>query len=255
MRLEADRGVAYRLHLLGLDEAAFEVQPAYRRTELKLRPKVPRGLVAWATVDEALAASEVPDADEAWFERRWQAGERELHAQLAAAMDALVRDDGWAAALAPDVRVVVSPAVRGVPALAPATRTVAVGPDTPPTLVGLGVVALVHDFERAIPLDVPAPTRRFTALMAAGTRALDHVRGAALDALLEDVTRHLLPPQHRADELAAHVHALERRGLLDQPIGEIDRTIHGLGRRRADRVHRAWQRGFFLVRGGAAPAP
>jgi len=249
VRVEADVDAGYRLHLLGLQgEAAFEVQPAYLRTEQKLRPRVPRGLVAWTTVDEALATTEVPSDERAWFLRRWEAGESVAHAGVAQSMRALVSDPGWAAALTADARVLVSPAVRALPALAPASRTIVVAPDGSPGLVGLGLLALVHDLEPAIPREVPAVTRRFTALMAAGTHALAHVSGPALDALLVDVVRHLLPPQHRAAELAAHVRALTSRGLLDQPPGEIERTIHGLGRRRADRVHRAWQRGFFVVR-------
>ena len=74
-----------------------------------------------------------------------------------------------------------------------------------------------------------------------------------LDGLLIDTTRSLIPPQHRADEIERRIASLARRGLIDQPPGEIERTIHGLGRRRPDRLHRAWLRGFFVPRGVVVP--
>jgi len=245
----ADAEVAYRLHLLGL-AGGFEVLPAYLRTEERLRSPVPRGLVTWATVDEALAAAAAPDADRAWFTRRWEAGEDGLFAPVAAGLSALVEDMGWRRALDVDVGVVVSPALRPLPALAATSALVAVGVGCQAPLVGLGVVAVARRAEAMFPADLPAETRRFAALMAAGTAALEHLTGAALDALLVDVVHHVLPPQHRGEEVARHVGALTARRLLDQPPGEIERTIHGLARRRADRVHRAWTRGFFVPRGG-----
>jgi hypothetical protein len=77
--------------------------------------------------------------------------------------------------------------------------------------------------------------------------------GEGLDRLLVDVVQHVLPPQHRAETLTRRIQKLADRGLFDQPPGEIERTLHGLGRRRADRVHRAWQRAFFVPRGVTIP--
>ncbi|MFO0744765.1 MAG: hypothetical protein U1F43_03705 [Myxococcota bacterium] len=241
-RAIVDAAIGYRLHLLGLGGGSFEVQPGYLRTEEKLRRNVPRGLVAWATVDEALAAEVVPEADRAWFAKRWDAGEGRGAVELASAVDGL----GWGAAL-PEVGLVVASPLRPWPCLAPTTKVVAVGSGTEPTLVALGAVAL--ELEALYPRTLPRETRHFAALMAAGTRVAAQLPSEALDLLLLDVTRHVLPPQHRQEELAAHVNALVKADLLDQPPGEIERTIHGMGRRRADRVHRAWTRAFFVPRG------
>lgn len=245
MRPLNDREVGYRLHLLGLAGGTFEVQPGYLRTEEKLRPRVPRGLVTWVTVDEALAAEVAPDADRAWFARRWDAGEGRLAEALAPEVLAL----GWPEDLlgGDAVGLLVAPPLRPVPALAPRARIVAVGAGTPPSLAALGVAAL--DLEALYPAELARDARRFAAWMAAGTRVAPRLASGALDRLLEDVVHHLLPPQHRQDELEAHVRALFATGLMDQPPGEVERTIHGMGRRRADRVHRAWTRGFFVPRG------
>lgn len=242
MHALVDADVSYRLHLLGLGGGTLDVLPAYLRTEEKLRKKVPRP-VTWTTVDEALTATEVPAVDRPWFEQRWAAGEGREAEALARAVAEL----GWA----DDVRLVTSSALRSLPCLAPAARTVAVGSNTPPTLVALGSLAL--DLEAHYPARVPPETRRFAALMWAGTKALPRLSSDALDQLLIDATQHLIPPQHRADELARHVRALTKLDLLDQPPGEIERTVHGLGRRRADRLHRAWSRGFFAPRQTSNP--
>jgi len=245
MQPRVDAELGYRLHLLGLAGGSLEVQPGYLRTEEKLRKQVPRGLVGWLTVDEALAASDVPASDRAWFDKRWAMGEGTEATTLAASIAAL----GWDVSI--DAALVVSPALRALPCLAPTTRTVAVGAGTLPTLAALGGVAL--DLEARYPAALAADTKRFAAWMWAGSLVTPRLASDALDRLLIDATQYLLPPQHRQDELEHHVLVLARAKLLDQPPGEIERTIHGLGRRRADRLHRAWTRGFFVPRGSSDP--
>lgn len=131
----------------------------------------------------------------------------------------------------------------------------AVGPAVPPELLILGATALCLDEplrERFAGLS-PA-TRQFGTLMAAGTAFLVLApQTPLLEAMLKVVVRDVLPPQHRADEVHAHIKRLAP--LLDQPPGEIERTMHGLGRNRADRLHRAWLRGFFVPRGFALERP
>jgi len=262
--LEGEVGleVGYRLHRLGLSEGAFEVTPGYRRTEEQLRRaarvRLPAA-VAWRSVAEALAGEGADDSDRAWFMRRRELGEGREGAELARAVAAI--ECPWRPAH--EVGFVVSPALRDAPALAPRTAeacgggpVVASGPGMPATLGLLGACALeVEDVVRAgLPEELGAETARFVACMVAGSVLVSAgLEGAALDALLIDATRTLIPPQHRADEIERRIAKLARRGLLDQPPGEIERTIHGLGRRRPDRLHRAWLRAFFVPRGVEIP--
>ncbi len=257
--------VGYRLHRLGLASEGFEVTPGYARAEEQLRRAVRVRLppkTAWANVAEALsgeAAPEGAESDRGWYRRRFEAGEGKEVVQTVAAVTAF--DTRWRPG-AP-VTFVVSPALRGMPCFARVVRPecgggaiVAAGPGMPASLGLLGAVALgIEDVVMsALPEDLPAETRHFVVCMVAGSVLLAAGIGpGALDAVLTDTTRVLVPPQHRDGVIEKRIYSLEKRGLLDQPPGEIDRTIHGLARRRADRLHRAWQRGFFVPRGLTVP--
>lgn len=160
------------------------------------------------------------------------------------------------------VGLILSPALRPIPILCPrASRNgagegeganrglVAAGPGVSAELLVLGVLAmpvaraLEERFARA-----SHEARRLGALMVAGSRLVAmRPPDEVLEPVLEAVVRELFPPQHRQEELERLVRALVPE--LDQPPGEIERAIRGMGRRRADRVHRAWLRGFFVPRG------
>lgn len=258
---EAAFEAGYRLHRLGLAGEGFEVTPGYLKAETELRRVARVRLpppVAWASVAEALAAAEVPEgasSDRAWYRRRVEAGEGREVGAFAAKVTAI--DTAWRPKVA--TGFLVSPAVRVMPCLARAPHEVCggrplvvVGPGLAESLgllgaVALGVEAVVMD---ALPEALPAETRHFVVMMVAGSvlvrRGIDL---AALDVLLADTTRVLLPPQHREGVLEKRVRALVKHDLVDQAPGEIERMIHGLARRRADRLLRAWQRGFFVPRG------
>jgi len=265
-KLEGAAGleVGYRLHRLGLASRGFEVTPGYLRAEEQLRRVVRLRLppaVEWSSVAEALGgagASEVP-ADWAWFLKRRALGEGREAEALVLALGGI--DSPWQPQR--EVAFVVSPALRGVPCLARVTavacgggQLVACGPGMPASLGLLGACALTVEeaVSGGLPDELEPATRRFVACMVAGSVLVRAgLGGQALDGLLVDVTRLLIPPQHRADETERRIGALVKRGLIDQPPGEIERTIHGLARRRADRLHRAWLRGFFVPRGGTVP--
>jgi len=264
--LEGDAAfeAGYRLHRLGLGGESYEVTPGYLRTEEQLRRSLRLRLppkVAWTTVAEALGAevADGPESERGWYQRRFEAGEGRDAPSLAAAMAGF--DTRWKPAR--EVTFVVSPALRGLPCFASATAAacggvgvVAAGPGMPASLWLLGAVALGLEAQvmEALPEDLPLETRHFVVCMVAGSVLLGAGIGpAALDLVLGDATRFLIPPQHRDGVIEKRIYSLEKRGLLDQPPGEIDRTIHGLGRRRADRLHRAWQRGFFVPRGLVVP--
>lgn len=262
--LEGEVGLeaGYRLHRLGLVDGAFEVTPGYRRAEEQLRRaarvRMPAS-VAWRSVAEAFAGEGADETDRAWFMRRRELGEGREGAALAQAVGEIACP--WRPAR--EVGFVVSPALRDVPCLAPRTvaacgggAVVASGPGIPASLGLLGACALeVEEAVRAgLPEELGPETARFVACMVAGSILVTAgLEGGALDALLVDATRTLIPPQHRAEENERRIASLARRGLIDQPPGEIERTIHGLGRRRPDRLHRAWLRGFFVPRGVDIP--
>lgn len=253
--------VGYRLHRLGLNGGTAEVTPGYARAEhelrrsmrLKLPPAVP-----WRSVREALAADAVIEgtaSDRPWYQKRLEAGEGREAAALAEAVGAI--DTEWRPPSA--VAFVTSPALRALPFGVPSPRPecggmplVALGPKAPAELALLGAVALgVSGAVRAeLPLDLDPEVAHFVEHMVAGTVLVNAgVAPAALDAILIQTTRALIPPQHRGGVLESRIRRLQREDLIDQPPGEIDRTIHGLSRRRADRLLRAWQRGFFLPPG------
>ncbi len=243
--LEGDAAfeAGYRLHRLGLADKAFEVTPGYLRTEEILRRGARVRMPApatWANVYEALTGDDAPGDDRAWYRRRFEAGEgREAEALVAAVAPYW---DG-------DLAFVVSPALRAMPFMGP--ELVATGPGLPDTLALLGAAALsIKDAVLgALPEELMAETRHFTLLMAAGSVLVKRLPDAHIDKLLVDTTRLLIPPQHRENLIEKRILSLSNRNLLDQPPGEIERTIHGLQRRRADRLHRAWLRGFFVPRG------
>lgn len=258
---------AYRMHRLGLSETAFEVTPGYLRAEEQLRRAMRTRFpnpVPWPSVAAALAAEEVSDEDRAWFAKRREAGEGREAGPLVEAI-AMLPAVGltWRPPADKPVYFLASPALRPLPALArvvaPACGAgpiIAFGPGLVPTLAVLGAAALdVEDLVvSALPAGIDPAIAHFIVLMVAGSVLVRAgAVGEGLDRLLVDVVQHVLPPQHRAETLTRRIQKLADRGLFDQPPGEIERTLHGLGRRRADRVHRAWQRAFFVPRGVTIP--
>lgn len=258
---ESRRELGYRLHLFGLTGSGDEVPPSYRRAEEALRRAArvpfPRDELLPRTLDEALVGP-VEMRDMAWFERRAQAGEaaevERAEARLVEAVHGLWPDG------APEVPVatlVVSPALRPLPLLVGgeggARPLILAGPEVSPEVLLLAALVLPHAARLetgylASVRDVTPAARRFAVLMVGGS--LLHYReppSALLDQVLKSVVQEVLPPQHRGDEVARWINSMA--SCLDQPPGEIERTIHGLARRRADRVHRAWVRRFFVPRG------
>ena len=233
----------YRLHLLALNGGDVELQPGYRRAEEKLRSKVPAGPPTWTSVDAAFADENIPVDDRAWFDRR----DAVETMQLQKTVDNLLASPfaSLPEGTAP-VRVVAGVPVRPQPALAPGTRTVAIGPLSPPSLVWLSALAL--DSRAAIAAAHPQldeGTARFLALMLAGQAFSDRLESADLDTLLTDFVQTVLPPQHRGDETVSMLKRLRYFGRLPEHPGEYERMLHGIPRRRADRIHRAWLRRSF----------
>jgi hypothetical protein len=233
----------YRLHLLALNGGDAELQPGYRRAEEKLRRKVPSGPPAWTSVDEAFANPNIPVDDRAWFDRR----DAVETLQLQKVVDALMVSPFAALPEGiPPVRVVAAVPIRPQPALAPRARAVAMGPASPPSLVWLSALALEPRAAiRDAHPDLDEVTARFLALMLAGQLHVSALASADLDTLLTDIVGTVLPPQHRGDETIAMLERLRVIGRLPEHPGEYERMLHGIPRRRADRIHRAWLRKSF----------
>lgn len=258
---ESRRELGYRLHLFGLTGSGDEVPPSYRRAEEALRRAArvpfPRDEVLPKSLGAALTGA-VDPRDLPWFERRAQAGEaaevQRAEVSLVEAVQTLWPDG---APELPVATLVVSPALRPLPLISAGgegTRPlILAGPDASPEILLLAALVLPHAARLetgylASVRDVTPAARRFATLMVGGS--LLHYReppSALLDQVLKTVVQEVLPPQHRGDEVARWINSMA--SCLDQPPGEIERTIHGLARRRADRVHRAWVRRFFVPRG------
>jgi hypothetical protein len=258
---ESRRELGYRLHLFGLTGSGDEVPPSYRRAEEALRRAArvpfPRDEVLPKSLSEALTGA-VDPRDLPWFERRAQAGEaaevQRAEVSLVEAVQTLWPDG---APELPVATLVVSPALRPLPLISAggegARPLILAGPDASPEILLLAALVLPHAARLetgylASVRDVTPAARRFATLMVGGS--LLHYReppSALLDQVLKTVVQEVLPPQHRGDEVARWINSMA--SCLDQPPGEIERTIHGLARRRADRVHRAWVRRFFVPRG------
>lgn len=258
------RELAYRLHLLGLGGSSDEVPPSYRRAEETLRRAARMAMPADNDLPQTLTAAltePVDTRDQVWFQRRAEAGEsaevERVEMKLQAAVDALwprtVPDEALA-------NLVVSPALRPLPLIVERpgeTPLICAGPDASPEVLVLAALVLPFAASldaalmRAAPVKkkpISAASRRFAILMVGGSLLHEaNPPPEVLDQVLVSVVHDVLPPQHRGDEVGRWINQVA--SLLDQPPGEIERTIHGLARRRADRVHRAWVRRFFVPRG------
>lgn len=260
-----DRAFAHGTHLVALAGEDPAVAPAYARGDARLRGdpatrSPPPTAAALPSLEGLIGGAASPALDAAWFERRWQAGE--ASACLAAA-ERIAREaaDTASGGLLDrvDVRVVVATPLRTETAIG-ARRdeatptlsvTVACGLETPGALAVLAAIAarLPDEPRLAEVLDVDG-VRRVRLHMAGCALALALGDDPAIEPILARAAEVLLPPQHQGDRTIGLVARLARAGLLDQPPGEIERLGKGLARRYPDRLHRAWRRGFFVLRGG-----
>jgi pyroglutamyl-peptidase len=245
----------HRLHLLGLAGGTHEVAPGYQRGDARLRKQGPRNLPAFGTVAAALGVSEaLPQPsdpyealDRAWFATR-DAAEASARAAALGRLGAwLEAAGGPTGAATADGWLVLSGALRPLPALAPAAGLVAAHPETAPSLLWLGRQALAHAARlgRTHP-GLDPELARFVALMRAATEVASTLPTGALDALLTDLATHLLAPQHRGSETEALLFACRAAGLLLEHPAEFERMVHGFARRRPDRIHRALLRQAFV---------
>jgi pyroglutamyl-peptidase len=247
-----DAEVRYRIHLLALSGRAEELLPGYRRTEERLRLRLPKIDVTWRDLGDALGSPSAPPVDREWFATRDAAEAPAIARTLAARRPApgspfsTVPTAFRTPGAETGVRVIVSGAGRPEPALVPSAAAVVCGHDTPTPLAWLAAAALpfAARIQDAAPR-LPAGARRFAAMMLAGAAHAIHLPTEAVDTLLEAFVSTLLPPQHRGRETVAWLEACRDAGLLPEHPGEFERMCHGIPRRRHDRIHRAWIRGSF----------
>lgn len=243
------RASYHGLHLWAL-QGGEGLSPAYARHDRRLRrmAKLP------APEDDGfeparLWEDDVALADRAWFERRWEGGEREASegaaAALVQAMDGAVFGDRT-------VEVGVSNAAGP---LGVAWRQPWVGlvpPGCSPALATLSLLAA--DLEAVMPLEgMTAPEAHEFRVHVAATAWIGRaeVRGE-LDTHLAALTPLLCAPMGHPDAFSARFGRWAAQ--LDQAPGEIGRIHDGMVARRSDRLHRAWVRGFFVPAGVDLPA-
>ena len=265
-RAEVDIHLAHGVHLLALTGASHAVPPGYARGDGRLRaalgeraPEIAPESVP--SLQEILAGGAEPSADAAWFERRWvTAGEadscRRDAERVATEAEATPTGgllSGWTVTVVAATGLRVGAWPRSAD---PDGRraAVAVGHGTP------GAVAALAAIAARIPVDprlaaLPQEDVDLVRLHCAGSTlaaALGDV--PEIGAVLAAVVDTLLPPQHQGRRTVDMIARLRAADLLDQPPGEIERLGKGLARRYADRLHRAWLRGFFVPRGQDAHA-
>jgi len=286
-RATVDPALAYRAHLAALAESLFAASPGYRRADARLRagrrpgrsvgtdPRVaaeapvglaelldPEGAGRPAPAEAGSGAASgapgergegPPSADAAWFEARWSGWDAEAcraeAGRLAAEASRVATHHLLSGC---EVEVIVATGLRrgAWAALVSEGRLrLAAGPQTP------GIAAALAAVAARLPLGatlggLSEEHAWLTRLHVAGSALVALPRASEdLDALLEAAAAELLPPQHQSERLGQLVTALREGDLLDQPPGEIERLTRGMQRRRVDRLHRAWQRGFFVPRG------
>jgi hypothetical protein len=231
----ADLEAAFGFHQEAL-QGSWRAAPGYRRADAELRRLTPGRF-----------------ADErSWFETRWRTGEGEAtaaHAQRLASGAAQWPFARWLGRV--EVDVVVGMALGPLPRLLETklggVLRVAVGPAGPESLVALA--ALAHEKVPGLDaLSLQPPWCDTLPLHLAATAVVaDPALAPWLDRLLADAGRTLLPgPEREAAFERALCRLAETR--LAQPRGEVERIARGLAKRRLDRLHRAWTRGFFVLR-------
>lgn len=232
------------LHLWAL-QGGEGLAPAYARQDRRLRRTAKLPAPETEGFEPArLWEDDVALADEAWFERRWEGGEREASEGaaevLVQAMDGAVFGDR-----AVEVGVSNAAGPLGVAWARPWVGLFA--PGCPPAVATLALLAA--SLEAVMPLEgMAAHEAHGLRVHVAATAWIGRpeVQGG-LDAHLAALTPVLCAPVGHPDAFSARFGRWAAR--LDQAPGEIGRIHDGMVARRSDRMHRAWMRGFFVPAG------
>jgi len=235
-RPKVDADVAYRLHRLAIDS-----------------PDDARVARGYARQDKALRRG--AQDDRTWFDRRFSLGEEasmtEASRVLAQELDGLgwPLPKGWG-----DTTVQRTPALRVVD-VSVDSQHVATGGRAPAELVMVGLHGARYRELVEAQDDLSEADRTLLELHLGATFLVQtQPPRVDIDQLMTTAGRALLPL--RGEEEAGRVF-LQRLGdtCLDQPPGEIARIASGFHSGRTDRLHRAWERGFFVPRGAKLIAP
>ena len=248
-----DEGRCHALHLHGLVSEAPWVQPSYVRRDSDLRRSRPKTKPApqapgYESLDGVLAIDVASTIDANWFQFRWSLGESEsakTHAaRLADEANQLPVD-----AFFPEgpIAVTASPVMQW--GYGTEESVVVAGYLNSGYMVALAAVgAQLRPHLPTFPELTPGMQHRIELHVAASAclrlpAFADHV-----DKLLETAGGWLRPA--RGSEKAAQAEIdLMAEICLKQPPGEVGRIASGLYQGRVDRLHRAWERGFFVPKG------
>ncbi len=240
----------HSVHAYALCRPRPGFKPSYVRQDRKARGRsaVPPHVALDADFNFYSAASSQADPtwDRAWFDRRWQLGdatvvekstevlasalasptpfppERTLKLRLSGALE----DDAWASQTDGDALLCA-----GIGVLPMRCR----------------LALLAARLESVVPTqDLSDADARYLRRQTAATLWYRAIDASEVDTLLAAVAESELPTRYEGPAFIERIERLAPR--LDQPPGEIVRLSKGLSRRYTDRLHRAWERGFFLPR-------
>ncbi len=246
---ETNLCVAHALHRVawrGVDERLgryVEADKRLRRAAGVELPDVPEH--GRASVSDALACDSRVRWDAAWFDMRWDNGEREGMQSASNRVTDEAEEIPHGGLLAPSWRLVTSPVLAGTSAACPLAKRVGVGPRAQGILAVLTAIGV--QLGQAMQLDeLNAFERRHLSLHVAATAVLRACKDEeALTPWLAHALTFLAPLPSAREAYNATLRGVAAR-ILDQPPGEVERISEGLCRGQAPRLHRAWRRGFFV---------
>ena len=250
---EVNADLAYGLHQVAIHRSETGLKRSYGTEDARLR-RTAHGLLGHRlpapeglSLNGVLRGEPIDAADRPWFDLRWEQGEREgitaTVTRLCEEANALPIASHFAHQR---IRISASVCVGDMGLAHPNGWWVTCGLKTStPMLVLQGIASGLYPLLTTH--GVPSEMRAFLALQVAGSVLVHHTSttGNALDAYLKAAVDVLKPAPGAGGKLDDHIRAIAEL-LLDQPPGEIDRIASGLCAGRSDRLHRAWQRGFFV---------
>lgn len=196
-------------------------------------------------MSDALAADRRVGWDAAWFDLRWEGGERDGMTAAAEAVAKAASEIPHGGLLGEPWSLIASPVLGGLAAACPVARRVGLGPHSHGIMAVLTAIGvrLLH----AMPLGgLNAEERRHVSLHVAASAILMATGDEeALTPWLAHAITFLLPLAAGREDYNTMLRGVAAR-ILDQPPGEVERISEGLCRGQASRLQRAWRRGFFV---------
>lgn len=196
-------------------------------------------------MSDALTAERRVRWDAEWFELRWESGERDGMTEAARQIAQSATPIPTGGLLEPSWRLITSPVLAGTSAACARVRRVGTGPRAEGLLAVLTAIGV--QLRGAMSLEgLNAKERRLVSLHVAASAILRATGDdEALTPWLAHALTFLAPVPSAREGHNAMIRGIAAQAL-DQPPGEVERISDGLCRGQAQRLHRAWRRGFFI---------